>query len=78
MQYLDKLRTSKKSGSGSPTGERERCPKHKEKLTVYCESCKMCICHVCALFGENHNEHKFKQLEELYKGVIEKLNQEVR
>ena len=46
-------------------------------MTVYCESCKMCICHVCALFGGNHSDHKFKPLEDLYKGVIDKLNLEV-
>jgi tripartite motif-containing protein 37 len=77
IQYLDTLRISKKAGSNSPTGDRERCPKHKEKMTVYCESCKKCICHMCALFGGEHNEHKFKPLDELYRGVKEKLNSEV-
>lgn len=38
----------------------------------------MCICHMCALFAGNHEEHKFKPLEELYQGVVEKLKLEVQ
>ena len=32
---------------------------------------------MCALFGGEHNEHKFKPLDELYKGVVDKLEAEV-
>ena len=28
-----------------------RCSEHQEKLTVYCWTCKECICHQCALWG---------------------------
>ena len=29
-----------------------RCVVHKQnKISVYCESCKKCICHECALWG---------------------------
>ena len=28
-----------------------RCLEHQEKLTVYCWTCKECICHQCALWG---------------------------
>lgn len=30
-----------------------RCPVHtQQSFSVYCESCKKCICHECALWGE--------------------------
>ena len=28
-----------------------RCVQHQEKLSVYCWTCKSCICHGCALWG---------------------------
>jgi len=28
-----------------------RCEEHQEKLSVYCWTCKRCICHQCALWG---------------------------
>ena len=28
-----------------------RCEYHNEKLSVYCETCTKCICHMCALWG---------------------------
>lgn len=28
-----------------------RCEDHQEKLSVYCWTCKQCICHQCALWG---------------------------
>ena len=27
------------------------CEEHQEKLSVYCWSCRACICHQCALWG---------------------------
>ena len=30
-----------------------RCLMHKQnKISVYCETCKKCICHECALWGK--------------------------
>lgn len=28
-----------------------RCETHHEKLSVFCWTCKKCICHQCALWG---------------------------
>jgi len=28
-----------------------RCEEHKEKISVFCGTCKQCICHQCALWG---------------------------
>lgn len=28
-----------------------RCENHHEKLSVFCWTCKKCICHQCALWG---------------------------
>lgn len=42
--------------------ENDQCSTHNEKLSVYCGTCKCCICHQCALFGGTHSGHTFKQL----------------
>lgn len=45
----------------------DRCETHvKEELSVYCETCKCCICHECALWSTKHSNHVFKPLEEIY------------
>lgn len=33
---------------------------------MYCETCKCCICHECALWSPKHTNHVFKPLEEIY------------
>lgn len=43
-------------------GENDQCGTHNEKLSVYCGTCKCCICHQCALWGGTHSGHTFKQL----------------
>ena len=30
---------------------KDRCTAHSEKLSVYCWTCRQCICHQCALWG---------------------------
>lgn len=42
--------------------DQDQCPIHQEKLTVYCWSCKRCICYQCALWGGTHSGHSFKQI----------------
>lgn len=46
--------------------ENDQCNTHNEKLSVYCGTCKCCICHQCALWGGTHSGHTFKQLGEFF------------
>lgn len=48
--------------TGLAQGENDQCSTHNEKLSVYCGTCKCCICHQCALWGGTHSGHTFKQL----------------
>ncbi|XP_052737802.1 uncharacterized protein LOC112048434 isoform X2 [Bicyclus anynana] len=56
---------------------RDRCPTHQEKLTVYCWTCRRCICHQCALWGGTHSGHNFKPLEEVYDQHVSQIREEV-
>jgi tripartite motif-containing protein 37 len=41
-----------KSSVISNLNDKDLCPTHnEEKLSVYCWTCKICICHKCALWG---------------------------
>lgn len=65
---------------GTAKGEvpdKEKCKTHKEKLSVYCWNCKMCICHQCALWGGMHSGHVFKPLDEVYEQHITQIKEEV-
>lgn len=54
------------------------CPTHnEEKLSVYCWTCKICICHKCALWGGTHSNHTFKQLELVYESHLSQVKEEV-
>nr|CAD7438555.1 unnamed protein product [Timema bartmani] len=50
---------------------------HHEKLSVYCWSCRQCICHQCALWGGTHSGHTFKPLEEVYEQHVSQIKDEV-
>ncbi|XP_013190053.1 uncharacterized protein LOC106134519 isoform X2 [Amyelois transitella] len=54
-----------------------QCPTHQEKLTVYCWTCRRCICHRCALWGGTHSGHTFKPLEEVYEQHVTQIRDEV-
>ncbi|XP_011373371.2 E3 ubiquitin-protein ligase TRIM37 isoform X5 [Pteropus vampyrus] len=54
-----------------------RCENHHEKLSVFCWTCKKCICHQCALWGGMHGGHTFKPLAEIYEQHVTKVNEEV-
>ena len=42
------------------------CAKHKEKVSIYCETCHLCICHECVLWETSpHKGHKYDRLEVL-------------
>ena len=43
---------SKLTGANSELDPcKDRCTAHSEKLSVYCWTCRQCICHQCALWG---------------------------
>lgn len=58
-------------------GYRDRCSMHHEKLSVYCWTCRRCICHQCALWGGTHSGHTFKPLEEVYDQHVTQIKDEV-
>ncbi|XP_075417637.1 E3 ubiquitin-protein ligase TRIM37 isoform X5 [Tenrec ecaudatus] len=57
--------------------EKDKCENHHEKLSVFCWTCKKCICHQCALWGGMHGGHTFKPLTEIYEQHVTKVNEEV-
>ena len=55
-EVTQQLDTLKESGAGTSKLEdgaeaKDRCKVHAEKLSVYCWTCRKCICHQCALWG---------------------------
>ena len=78
-EQIDNLQIKNK---GAPPKEQRsaidnNCEHHKEKLSVFCETCHRCICHICALWGGNHSQHKFKPLEEVYNAHVVKVTEKV-
>ncbi|RXM95263.1 E3 ubiquitin-protein ligase TRIM37 [Acipenser ruthenus] len=57
--------------------DKDKCENHHEKLSVFCWTCKKCICHQCALWGGMHGGHTFKPLAEIYEQHVTKVNEEV-
>ncbi|KAK6629901.1 hypothetical protein RUM43_003722 [Polyplax serrata] len=78
-QQLDSLQAS--SGSSPRVDDddhnKDRCETHSEKLSVYCWSCQISICHQCALWGGTHSGHTFKPLEEVYQQHVNQIKDEV-
>jgi tripartite motif-containing protein 37 len=45
---------------------------------VFCWTCRQCICHQCALWGDGtHSGHTFKPLEEVYEQHVNHVKEEV-
>uniref|UniRef100_A0A4W3KHA9 Tripartite motif containing 37 n=1 Tax=Callorhinchus milii TaxID=7868 RepID=A0A4W3KHA9_CALMI len=57
--------------------DKDKCENHHEKLSVFCWTCKKCICHQCALWGGMHGGHTFKPLAEIYEQHVTEVNDEV-
>ncbi|XP_074467869.1 E3 ubiquitin-protein ligase TRIM37 isoform X2 [Sebastes fasciatus] len=57
--------------------DKDKCDNHHEKLSVFCWTCKKCICHQCALWGGMHGGHTFKPLVEIYEQHVTKVKDEV-
>ena len=76
-QQLDTLQAVGISNSRHDDSNRDRCTVHHEKLSVYCWTCRRCICHQCALWGGTHSGHTFKPLEEVYEQHVTQIKAEV-
>ncbi|XP_039612792.1 E3 ubiquitin-protein ligase TRIM37 isoform X1 [Polypterus senegalus] len=74
-QQLDTLQMC--SLSKHEENDKDKCENHHEKLSVFCWTCKKCICHQCALWGGMHGGHTFKPLAEIYEQHVTKVNEEV-
>ncbi|XP_062621087.1 E3 ubiquitin-protein ligase TRIM37-like [Saccostrea cucullata] len=57
--------------------DKDKCDDHQEKLSVYCWTCKQCICHQCALWGGTHSGHTFKPLDDVYNEHVKKITEEL-
>ena len=77
-QQLDTLKEAGSRQELEVTPHKEdQCEKHEEKLSVYCWTCKKCICHQCALWGGTHSGHTFKPLDEIYDQHVVRVKEEV-
>ncbi|KAF7646366.1 hypothetical protein LDENG_00188750 [Lucifuga dentata] len=74
-QQLDTLQLC--SLSKHEDNDKDKCENHHEKLSVFCWTCKKCICHQCALWGGMHGGHTFKPLVEIYDQHVTKVKEEV-
>jgi len=50
-----------------------RCELHREKLSVFCSTCKSSICHKCALWEGTHAGHVFQPLDKMYETHAAKI-----
>ncbi|KAJ1531031.1 hypothetical protein ONE63_005861 [Megalurothrips usitatus] len=76
-QSLDTLQAAGFSSARAADIERDKCETHQEKLSVFCWTCRCCICHQCALWGGTHSGHMFKPLEEVYEQHMMQIKVEV-
>ncbi|KAG5322098.1 TRI37 ligase, partial [Acromyrmex heyeri] len=76
-QQLDTLQAVCISNFRHDDSSRDRCTAHQEKLSVYCWTCRKCICHQCALWGGTHSGHTFKPLEDVYEQHVSQIKAEV-
>lgn len=76
-QQLDTLQAVSLNGNRGDENDRDKCSTHLEKLSVYCWTCRCCICHQCALWGGTHSGHTFKPLDEVYEQHVTQIKDEV-
>ncbi|XP_064612300.1 E3 ubiquitin-protein ligase TRIM37-like isoform X2 [Liolophura sinensis] len=75
-QQLDTLQHRPPKNKPEDSGK-DTCEIHKDKLSVYCWTCKLCICHQCALWGGTHSGHTFKPLDSVYDEHVKKIDEEL-
>ncbi|CAH8626462.1 unnamed protein product [Schistosoma mattheei] len=92
-QQLDNLQsqaTSSRSGIGQndllggasvnnalSTSSIEVCELHNERLSVFCTTCGYAICHQCALFDNDHEQHSFRPLDDVYNEHVKQIKNEM-
>ena len=77
-QQLDTLKETSSGDRQNTVDEaKDRCKNHAEKLSVYCWTCRKCICHQCALWHGTHTGHTFKPLEDIYDQHVGHVKEEV-
>ncbi|CAG9771681.1 unnamed protein product [Ceutorhynchus assimilis] len=74
-QQLDNMEIA--SLDRNEENSRDKCSTHSEKLSVYCTTCRCCICHQCALWSGTHSGHAFKPLDEVYEQHANQIKDEV-
>ena len=60
----------------SPSTRTDLCREHESPLSVFCEQCKICVCHRCALWGA-HRGHPSQDLAEVYDDHVEKISKQI-
>ena len=54
----------------------EKCSQHEQPLIYYCTTCKKSICSDCAMFGNEHKDHKFEHLSNVYNQHLHRIKEE--
>eukprot|EP01135_Chromosphaera_perkinsii_P000117 Nk52_evm13s32 gene=Nk52_evmTU13s32 len=52
------------------------CMEHLERVSVYCETCNLLICHKCALFKAEHKNHQFQSVDDIYNASMSSVNEQ--
>merc|ERR1719309_1386681 len=77
-EVTQQLDTLKEVGTRPENNDnKDKCELHEEKLSVFCWTCRKCICHQCALWGGTHSGHTFKPLDEIYDQHVLHIKEEV-
>nr|XP_047141559.1 E3 ubiquitin-protein ligase TRIM37 isoform X2 [Hydra vulgaris] len=77
-EQIDNLQTTQLSTSKEQQENKDRnCATHNEKLSVFCETCMACICHMCALWGGKHSQHSFKPLDVVYESRVVQITEQI-
>merc|ERR1719350_566967 len=77
-QQLDTLKGVRgERDAGGGASAQDQCEAHSEKMSVYCWTCRKCICHQCALWGGTHTGHDFRPLDEIYGEHVARVKEEV-
>ncbi len=72
MEDLNNVLLSKKTSV--PKNKGEMCWKHEyTELMYYCNNCKVATCSDCAMFGDEHKNHKFQKLGEVYEKHVDMI-----